>query len=543
MRKQLYFSTLIAGSSLILGFSPVYGSVRCVELLASGFKMTSPSNKSSFSATQEAPSTVSQHSNGFNRFLSWFTSKSKNLSQVPKHLEIQKMSATANPWDEYIHLEKITPQRLLDEGLKIEGELSANKTVLVSDKSEQKWIMKTDTNLSHTLAEKCAADIYRILGAKVPEFHWLNKMLAKQYIQGSMTLGEFLRSPLVSQNRKDQVILQLKGFFVVDALLGNNEVIGPNYENVLVDKFDQAWRYEFGGSLNYQFSGLMKSRDQFASEVVELKRLRESNYNKTAAFIFSNLTLPEIENQVLEIVSRKADILAMVVNESVASQLENRINYLATKFKVSESHRDDSQVQYDEKAVRQTLATFKGEGDNLDFNIARAQNWSGKRRLYPYLNDFEWATLLTYTNYDQPNLLFRKAAGDQLLTKSLVEIYDPPTLSFFSGFDSIIRKMPLVQGAVYHRIGRNRIRSEDVFEDSTIQMVPYISASLARWAYSSSRDKILFIINAKRARSVIGLSAWSNEMEVIFESTSKFKVNLIERSADGSPTVIHLEEI
>ena len=79
--------------------------------------------------------------------------------------------------------------------------------------------------------------------------------------------------------------------FIVDAWLGNWDVVGLEYDNLLVQG-DKAVRIDTGGALRYRAQGGLKNED-FGTNVPEIQVMRESVRNAEAASVFGVVTLGE----------------------------------------------------------------------------------------------------------------------------------------------------------------------------------------------------------------------------------------------------------
>jgi hypothetical protein len=136
----------------------------------------------------------------------------------------------------------------------------------------QQFVKKTGNSPGHITAEHAADQVYGIVGASVPE--------ARLYMSqaGTEKLAEFIpdaqRLGDLTDESREAAEAKLREHFVVDALLGNWDVVGLDADNVLVDAVGNVHRVDNGGSLSYRAQGKRKSNADWDRTVVELDTMR-----------------------------------------------------------------------------------------------------------------------------------------------------------------------------------------------------------------------------------------------------------------------------
>ncbi len=130
--------------------------------------------------------------------------------------------------------------------------------------------------------ELVASKLYEMAGLKVPT-SGLVKRGKKTGIASLWMDGLEQASP--DKLRKAEGV---HDGFVVDAWLGNWDVIGTGYDNLLLNSKGEAVRVDPGGALLYRAQGEPKG-DDFGPDVQELKSMLDSSVNPYAAKVFAGI--------------------------------------------------------------------------------------------------------------------------------------------------------------------------------------------------------------------------------------------------------------
>lgn len=129
---------------------------------------------------------------------------------------------------------------------------------------EQFYVKKPKTK-SHGNNEALANALYEEAGVPVPEVDYASDgNLYSKIVKGQQDMA----SQLNNAEWTDQV----RRNFAVDAWLGNRDVFGMTYDNILTDEHGVPWRIDNGGALLYRAMGEKKT--DFGSKVTELDAFR-----------------------------------------------------------------------------------------------------------------------------------------------------------------------------------------------------------------------------------------------------------------------------
>lgn len=188
--------------------------------------------------------------------------------------------------------------------------------VLVRDPATgELYVRKQGGNPDHIREESTADQVYQALGVQVPE----HKMYDTP--EGPTKLAQFVEGRSlndVRQNNPEQFERareKLKDDFVADALLANWDVVGLDFDNVLVDGQGNPWRIDNGGSLRFRAMGTRKTAQQWNNKPMEIWSLRNAGVNSRTARIFGDLSFSDIVGQMQRVGARRQTILDAVPRE------------------------------------------------------------------------------------------------------------------------------------------------------------------------------------------------------------------------------------
>lgn len=189
---------------------------------------------------------------------------------------------------------------------------------LVEDETGARYVRKTtSTRLApdHVRSEFMADELYRAAGVRVPDgkLYEDDKGPVKltRYLEGTVPLGS------LPEEARKRAEAELRKSFVLDATLGNWDVIGQSRDNVLCSPDGTAvYRIDNGGALGYRAQGTRKDAGQFTNEPNDLWSMRNARTAPQAAPVFSPITMNEIADQARHLASIKP-ALDKVIDDSV----------------------------------------------------------------------------------------------------------------------------------------------------------------------------------------------------------------------------------
>jgi 2'-5' RNA ligase len=187
------------------------------------------------------------------------------------------------------------------------------------------FYVKKPKTKSHGNNEALANALYEEAGVAVPEvdFHQDGKLYSK-VVAGQQDMADHLDD----QGWMDKV----RRNFAVDAWLGNRDVFGMTYDNIITDGNGTPWRIDNGGALLYRAMGEKKT--DFGSKVTELDTFRQGKKAKIfGAGMFKTQEIDGAE-RVLAISPGQIDELVAAHNlpKSLADTLKARRAYIADYY-------------------------------------------------------------------------------------------------------------------------------------------------------------------------------------------------------------------
>lgn len=197
---------------------------------------------------------------------------------------------------------------------------STGATLVRDPKTGRQYVMKKGASADHIRQEFAADEVYRAMDIRVPK--------AKLYetSKGPVKLAEFVEGePLGVLRRENRLpvgtIKELQEGFAADALLGNWDVVGLNYDNILIDHQGHPWRIDNGSCFNFRAPGGKKNYDEWP---LEMWTFRDSRMNRSSADIFGKMAYEDVVDSIGFSLSRSDDFMN-AVPERLRKTVEGRI--------------------------------------------------------------------------------------------------------------------------------------------------------------------------------------------------------------------------
>ncbi len=466
----------------------------------------------------------------------------------------------------------------------------SNGAQLVKDQHGKEYVLKMQNDSKHGAdAQKViknelhADEMYRAAGVNVPNSGLVSSPDGKRgkrsdHLADAQTLSEW--SVGKSHNEIEAMHKKIGEHFVMDALLGNWDVIGMNKDNIMVRK-GEVLRVDNGGSLEYRASGKPKG-SAFGNTVDELQTMRNSNKNPQAAEVFKHVTDADIKKQIADIMLKAPDILKATPShlkktmEARLDHLENLqktgsiggtttplpMNYgtgvnpqtsIPTSATLPSSTvaslpyggafaLDKSKGSLKYQVVPQKALVEKGTAVTIAAEIkaphTEIKSW------YSKLSSEEKGTVKSYTGSSYGAIRQAVASG-------------PPYDSHTQAFISAVEKAPQIKGpaTIYRGIGGTfskelQAQLKEVGVGAVLTENAHQSTTRhPSKAFAGGQDSILFHITSKTARHIEDASSYPGEKELLVLPNTQFRVTRIIESPNLSGThkspgmLIHLEEI
>jgi len=261
------------------------------------------------------------------------------------------------------------------------------------DNPAERYYIKIPNNTEVARNEVLAGKLYQAAGVEVPDLQLID--VNGRTGVASTVMDGVDRGATVLKNGTFRAGIQDN--FVVDAWLGDWDVVGQNFDNLLIKDGSRGVRIDVGGSLRFRAQGLPKGLD-FGNEVTELNSMRSMSQNSRAAAVFKNITQVELDAGARKVLSITDDQIRNLVNEygptspmdrkELADTLIARKQYIQQQFphiKVGQSAPAQEEgkaiTQAEMKAIQHSrINGYTIKGDVEDIEDHQIQIWIEKNK-------------------------------------------------------------------------------------------------------------------------------------------------------------------
>jgi len=205
-------------------------------------------------------------------------------------------------------------------------QLPTKDSMSLGTQETEKFYVKMPKSKSHGKNEALANLLYEEAGVPVPEVDYFegDGNLYSKIVEGQQDMAAKLKDPAWTS--------QVQANFAVDAWLGNRDVFGMTYDNIVTDQNGVPFRIDNGGALLYRAMG--ESKTDFGSKVTELDAFR--NGKKSAIYGSTMSKESEIDGaeRVLAILPGRIEEMVAEAGlpKSLADTLKARRLYLADYY-------------------------------------------------------------------------------------------------------------------------------------------------------------------------------------------------------------------
>lgn len=213
---------------------------------------------------------------------------------------------------------------------------------LVRDpKTGRQYVLKRGASVDHLREEMAADAAYQALGVNVPRFksyELADGSVAKlsEFIEGR-SLGSVLAA---GGDEATAALTALRKDFAADALLGNWDVIGMEYDNILIGNDGKVWRIDNGGSLRFRAQGALKG-DRWNNYPTELWSLRNAAVNQQTSNVFGSINHFELVDQI-EVLAAKEKALLKALPKELHPSIKGRLTEMRRTAEISRTLQADA---------------------------------------------------------------------------------------------------------------------------------------------------------------------------------------------------------
>lgn len=193
-------------------------------------------------------------------------------------------------------------------------------------------------------SEVSADSIYKALGYEAP-----NSVLLKDDKTGLLyKASKYIDYPGIKElgaipaSERKEFYHEISKGFALDALLGNWDVVGRGFDNILCyrdsNNKPHVVRVDNGGSLNYRARGAEKPDFLTNFEVSEIESMRTTDPGN---IVFADLTTEEIKAQFKEIIEKKGLIMDLLPNSAIQNVIEKRLEWVEKNYLTEEPFKEE----------------------------------------------------------------------------------------------------------------------------------------------------------------------------------------------------------
>ena len=289
-----------------------------------------------------------------------------------------------NPVDEIIA--DVSTEYDMEGWKKVGPQLGSNEGGFYEDAEGNRFYVKKPKSELHAENEVLAAALYKLLGINAAEIgigsgdDGVKMTFSPDIIGSKQDLQKKLDDP--------EYLAKLQEGFAVDAWLGNWDVAGLAFDNVMSDGDGNPVRVDPGGALLFRAMGKPKGT-LFGNEVNELDTLRDPNMNPQSAAIFGSMTDEQQKESARKLLDISNDDIGSMVDgiitdekaaEELKTKLKARRQFILDKYDLLSEDTsvvvDNADISEEQDADPEAVMTPEGIKSEVDAALDTAGGWA-----------------------------------------------------------------------------------------------------------------------------------------------------------------------
>ena len=269
---------------------------------------------------------------------------------------------------------------------KVGPQLGSNEGGFYEDAEGNRYYVKTPKSDLHAENEVLAAALYKLLGVDAADLgiasadDGVKKTFSPDIIGSKQDLQEKLNDP--------EYLAKLQEGFAVDAWLGNWDVAGLGFDNVMSDGDGNPVRVDPGGALLFRAMGKPKG-SLFGNEVNELDTLRDPNMNPQSAAIFGSMTDEQQKESARKLLNISNDDIDSMVDgivsnpeaaQEIKDKLKARRKFILDRYDLlsedSSTLIENVDVEDENDKDPEAVSTPEGKSKEIDSRLDTARSWA-----------------------------------------------------------------------------------------------------------------------------------------------------------------------
>ena len=269
---------------------------------------------------------------------------------------------------------------------KVGPQLGSNEGGFYEDAEGNRYYVKTPKSDLHAENEVLAAALYKLLGVDAADLgiasadDGVKKTFSPDIIGSKQDLQEKLNDP--------EYLAKLQEGFAVDAWLGNWDVAGLGFDNVMSDGDGNPVRVDPGGALLFRAMGKPKG-SLFGNDVNELDTLRDPNMNPQSAAIFGSMTDEQQKESARKLLNISNDDIDSMVDgivsnpeaaQEIKDKLKARRKFILDRYDLlsedSSTLIENVDVEDENDKDPEAVSTPEGKSKEIDSRLDTARSWA-----------------------------------------------------------------------------------------------------------------------------------------------------------------------
>jgi len=225
-----------------------------------------------------------------------------------------------------------------------EGPSGSNAGGVHTDDDGNEYYVKTAKSQSHGEMEALGSAFYKELGITAGETG-----LGEQYGELAIITPMIPGSTTGMYDLRDdkEFVAKIQEGFAIDAWLSNYDVIGMEYDNIIVDTNGNPVRIDQGGSLIWRARGSHK--EWFGPEVAELTSMRDPRINATAGRVYKSMSPAQLTDSARKLLDIKPSRIDEIIDGAISDPeqsaslkdvLKRRREYILDFYGIKETTED-----------------------------------------------------------------------------------------------------------------------------------------------------------------------------------------------------------
>ena len=265
-------------------------------------------------------------------------------------------------------------------------QLGSNEGGFYEDAEGNRYYVKKPKSELHAENEVLAAAFYRLFGIDAAQVNigsgedGAKMTFSPDITDAKQDLQEKLNDP--------EFMAKLQEGFAIDAWLGNWDVAGLVFDNVMSDADGNPVRVDPGGALLFRAMGAPKG-SLFGSEVNELDTLRDPDMNPQSFAVFGSMTEEQQKESARKLLDISNDDIDAMVDgritdadaaEELKTKLKARRQFILERYDLLSEDTsvivDNADISEEQDADPEAVSTPEGKSAEVDSRLDIARSWA-----------------------------------------------------------------------------------------------------------------------------------------------------------------------